>query len=179
MTLPTTFKQQLLTSQERCENALNNAIKHLNISDPYLADAMVYSLLNGGKRVRPFLVQATAQAMGIDDERVDIAMAAIEMVHSYSLVHDDLPAMDDDALRRGQPTCHIKFNEATAILAGDALLTGAFEILVDMPAEFTIAQRLKLVSLLSQGAGASGMVAGQAIDLASVGKDVDLSLIHI
>ena len=175
MTLPTTFKQQLLTSQKRCENALNKAIKHLNISDPYLADAMVYSLLNGGKRVRPFLVQATAQAMGIDDERVDIAMAAIEMVHSYSLVHDDLPAMDDDALRRGQPTCHIKFNEATAILAGDALLTGAFEILVDMPGEFTIAQRLKLVSLLSQGAGASGMVAGQAIDLASVGKDVDLT----
>ena len=175
MTLPATFKQQLLTSQERCGNALNKAIKHLNISDPYLADAMVYSLLNGGKRVRPFLVQATAQAMGIDDERVDIAMAAIEMVHSYSLVHDDLPAMDDDALRRGQPTCHIKFNEATAILAGDALLTGAFEILVDMPAEFTIAQRLKLVSLLSQGAGASGMVAGQAIDLASVGKDVDLT----
>lgn len=175
MTLPATFKQQLLTSQKRCENALNNAIKHLNISDPYLADAMVYSLLNGGKRVRPFLVQATAQAMGIDDERVDVAMAAIEMVHSYSLVHDDLPAMDDDALRRGQPTCHIKFNEATAILAGDALLTGAFEILTDMPAEFTIAQRLKLVSLLSQGAGASGMVAGQAIDLASVGKDVDLS----
>jgi len=175
MTLPATFKQQLLTSQERCGNALNKAIKHLNISDPYLADAMVYSLLNGGKRVRPFLVQATAQAMGVDDERVDIAMAAIEMVHSYSLVHDDLPAMDDDALRRGQPTCHIKFNEATAILAGDALLTGAFEILVDMPAEFTIAQRLKLVSLLSQGAGASGMVAGQAIDLASVGKDVDLT----
>ena len=175
MTLPATFKQQLLTSQKRCENALNKAIKHLNISDPYLADAMVYSLLNGGKRVRPFLVQATAQAMGVDDERVDIAMAAIEMVHSYSLVHDDLPAMDDDALRRGQPTCHIKFNEATAILAGDALLTGAFEILTDMPAEFTIAQRLKLVSLLSQGAGASGMVAGQAIDLASVGKDVDLS----
>ena len=174
MTLPATFKQQLLTSQKRCENALNKAIKHLNISDPYLADAMVYSLLNGGKRVRPFLVQATAQAMGIDDERVDIAMAAIEMVHSYSLVHDDLPAMDDDALRRGQPTCHIKFNEATAILAGDALLTGAFEILAEMPAEFTIAQRLKLVSLLSQGAGASGMVAGQAIDLASVGKEVDL-----
>ena len=174
MTLPATFKQQLLASQKRCETALNKAIKHLNISDPYLADAMVYSLLNGGKRVRPFLVEATAQAMGIDDERVDIAMAAIEMVHSYSLVHDDLPAMDDDALRRGQPTCHIKFNEATAILAGDALLTGAFEVLADMPAEFTIAQRLKLVRLLSQGSGASGMVAGQAIDLASVGKDVDL-----
>jgi farnesyl diphosphate synthase/geranylgeranyl diphosphate synthase type II len=175
MTLPTTFNQQLLASQQRCENALNDALKHLNISDSYLADAMAYSLLDGGKRVRPFLVQATAQAMGIGDARVDIAMAAVEMVHCYSLVHDDLPAMDDDALRRGQPTCHIKFNEATAILAGDALLTGAFEILADMPADFSIAQRLKLVSLLSQGSGASGMVAGQAIDLASVGKDVDLA----
>ena len=175
MTLPATFKQQLLSSQQRCENSLNHALKHLNISDPYLADAMSYSLFNGGKRVRPFLVQATAQALGIDDARVDIAMAAIEMVHSYSLVHDDLPAMDDDDLRRGQPTCHIKFNEATAILAGDALLTGAFEVLVDMPADFSMAQRLKLVSLLSQGSGASGMVAGQAIDLASVGKEVDLA----
>jgi farnesyl diphosphate synthase/geranylgeranyl diphosphate synthase type II len=175
MTLPATFKQQLLASQQRCENSLNHALKHLNISAPYLADAMSYSLFNGGKRVRPFLVQATAQALGIDDARVDIAMAAIEMVHSYSLVHDDLPAMDDDDLRRGQPTCHIKFNEATAILAGDALLTGAFEVLVDMPADFSMAQRLKLVSLLSQGSGASGMVAGQAIDLASVGKEVDLA----
>jgi geranylgeranyl pyrophosphate synthase len=169
------FQQQLSDSQQRCENALSSALQQLNISDAYLADAMAYSLFNGGKRVRPFLVQATAQALGIDDERVDIAMAAIEMVHSYSLVHDDLPAMDDDDLRRGQPTCHIKFNEATAILAGDALLTGAFEILADMPADFSIAQRLQLIRLLSQGSGASGMVAGQAIDLASVGKEVDLA----
>jgi geranylgeranyl pyrophosphate synthase len=175
MTASATFKQQLLASQQRCENALSDAVKHLNISDPYLADAMSYSLFNGGKRVRPFLVQATAQTMGIDDARVDTVMAAVEMVHSYSLVHDDLPAMDDDALRRGQPTCHIQFNEATAILAGDALLTGAFEILVDMPAGFSNAQRVKLVSLLSQGSGAAGMVAGQAIDLASVGKNVDLA----
>ena len=169
------FKQQLEASQKRCEASLDLALNHLKISDDYLAQAMAYSLFNGGKRVRPFLVQATAQALGIDDARVDIAMAAIEMVHSYSLVHDDLPAMDDDDLRRGQPTCHIKFNEATAILAGDALLTGAFEILADMPASFSIQQRLNLVRLLSQGAGASGMVAGQAIDLASVGKDVDLA----
>jgi geranylgeranyl pyrophosphate synthase len=175
MILSATFRQQLLASQQRCEDALNGAVKHLNISDPYLADAMSYSLFNGGKRVRPFLVQATAQALGVDDARVDTAMAAVEMVHSYSLVHDDLPAMDNDALRRGQPTCHIQFNEATAILAGDALLTGAFEILVDMPAGFSNAQRLKLVSLLSQGSGAAGMVAGQAIDLASVGKKVDLA----
>jgi len=175
------FKQQLQSSQQRCEEALNSALKQLNISDEYLADAMAYSLFNGGKRVRPFLVQATAQAMGVDDARVDIAMAAIEMVHSYSLVHDDLPAMDDDDLRRGQPTCHIKFNEATAILAGDALLTGAFEILADMPADFSISQRLQLIRLLSQGSGASGMVAGQAIDLASVGKEVgkEIDLAHL
>lgn len=169
------FEQKLIASQIRCEKNLERALTHLNISDHYLAEAMAYSLFNGGKRVRPFLVQATAQALSVDDARVDIAMAAVEMVHSYSLVHDDLPAMDDDDLRRGQPTCHIKFNEATAILAGDALLTGAFEILADMPAEFTAEQRLQLVRLLSKGAGASGMVAGQAIDLASVDKTVDLA----
>lgn len=168
------FNQQLHASQQRCERALTDALQQLNIADPYLAEAMAYSLFNGGKRVRPFLVEATAQAMGIDDERVDAVMAAIEMVHSYSLVHDDLPAMDDDDLRRGQPTCHIKFNEATAILAGDALLTGAFEVLADTPAKFSDSQRLQLVRLLSQGAGAAGMVAGQTIDLASVGKAVDL-----
>jgi farnesyl diphosphate synthase/geranylgeranyl diphosphate synthase type II len=169
------FEQKLIASQIRCEKNLERALTHLNISDNYLAEAMAYSLFNGGKRVRPFLVQATAQALSIDDARVDIAMAAVEMVHSYSLVHDDLPAMDDDDLRRGQPTCHIQFNEATAILAGDALLTGAFEILADMPADFTDKQRLQLVRLLSKGSGASGMVAGQAIDLASVDKEVDLA----
>ncbi len=175
------FKQQLLSSQQRCETALEQTLNHLNIADPYLADAMAYSLFNGGKRVRPFLVQATAKALGIDDARVDIAMAAIEMVHSYSLVHDDLPAMDDDDLRRGQPTCHIKFNEATAILAGDALLTGAFEILADQPADFSVTQRLQLVKLLSQGSGAAGMVAGQSIDLASVGKELgkEIDLAHL
>jgi geranylgeranyl pyrophosphate synthase len=177
----TSFQHQLNSSQQRCESGLKSALSHLQISDDYLAEAMAYSLFNGGKRVRPFLVQATAQALGIDDTRVDIAMAAIEMVHSYSLVHDDLPAMDDDDLRRGQPTCHIKFNEATAILAGDALLTGAFEILADMPANFSMAQRLQLIRLLSQGSGASGMVAGQAIDLASVGKEIgkEVDLAHL
>ena len=169
------FKQQLKTSQARCESALNQALKHLKIKNDYLAQAMSYSLFNGGKRVRPFLVEATARALGVDDSRVDISMAAVEMVHSYSLVHDDLPAMDDDDLRRGKPTCHIQFDEATAILAGDALLTGAFEILSDMPSEFSVDQRLQLIRLLSQGAGASGMVAGQSIDLESVGKAVDLA----
>lgn len=169
------FKQQLKASQTRCESALKQSLKHLNIKNDYLAQAMSYSLFNGGKRVRPFLVEATARAVGVDDSRVDISMAAVEMVHSYSLVHDDLPAMDDDDLRRGKPTCHIQFDEATAILAGDALLTGAFEVLSGMPAGFTADQRLQLIRLLSQGAGASGMVAGQSIDLESVGKHVDLA----
>lgn len=170
-----TVKQRLITVQQRADQALQQALDFIACPDPRLADAMAYSLFNGGKRVRPFLVQAAAKAVAAPSgDGVDVAMAAVEMVHSYSLVHDDLPAMDDDDLRRGQPTCHIKFDEATAILAGDALLTNAFGIIADMPSGLTQQQRLKQISLLSQGAGAAGMVAGQAIDLASVGKEVDL-----
>ena len=172
------FKRQLDQVQARTATALRAALAQLNIADQRLADAMAYSLFNGGKRVRPFLVQAAAEAVAasseIDSARLEASMAAIEMVHSYSLVHDDLPAMDDDDLRRGQPTCHIQFDEATAILAGDALLTGAFEVLASTPCAATAAQRLQQIQLLAQGSGACGMVAGQAIDLASVGKDVDV-----
>jgi len=168
------FKQQLAEVQQQTESGLQRALAFIDCPDPELADAMAYSLFNGGKRVRPFLVQAAAKAVGAAEQSTAVAMAAVEMVHSYSLVHDDLPAMDDDDLRRGQPTCHIKFNEATAILAGDALLTNAFEVLADMPAPLTAGQRLQLIRLLSKGAGAAGMVAGQAIDLASGGKQVDL-----
>ena len=167
-------KQRLQAAQLRADQSLERALDFINCPDQRLADAMAYSLFNGGKRVRPFLVQAAAKAVGAQSDGIDVAMAAVEMVHSYSLVHDDLPAMDDDDLRRGQPTCHIKFDEATAILAGDALLTNAFGLLADMPSQLTVPQRLKQISLLSQGAGAAGMVAGQAIDLASVGKAVDL-----
>jgi farnesyl diphosphate synthase/geranylgeranyl diphosphate synthase type II len=167
-------KQRLSAAQQRADQSLEQALAFIACPDQRLADAMAYSLFNGGKRIRPFLVQAAAKAVGAESDGVGVVMAAVEMVHSYSLVHDDLPAMDDDDLRRGQPTCHIKFDEATAILAGDALLTNAFGILADMPSQLTTTQRLKQTSLLSQGAGASGMVAGQAIDLASVGKAVDL-----
>ena len=119
--------------QERLATCFEQQLTMLNSSDPRLADAMRYGVINGGKRVRPLLVYATAEALGGSSEQADVAAVAIEMVHSYSLVHDDLPAMDNDDLRRGKPTCHIAFDEATAILAGDALLTGAFELLANAP----------------------------------------------
>lgn len=171
------FKQQLKEIQQQADDALLAALQFLQISDEKLAKAMHYSLFNGGKRVRPLLVLGAAQAVAFKGN-TEVAMAAVEMVHSYSLVHDDLPAMDDDDLRRGKPTCHIAFDEASAILAGDALLTGAFEVLSDMPAELSAEQRLAMVKELSQGSGASGMVAGQALDLAVVGEQVDLAYLE-
>ena len=137
--------------------------------------AMGYSSGNGGKRVRPLLIYAAAEALsyGGDSADLDKTAAAMEMIHCYSLVHDDLPAMDDDELRRGQPTCHIAYDEATAILAGDALQCRAFELLAELqsvPADL----KLALVQALAAAAGARGMVGGQAIDLASVDSQISL-----
>lgn len=131
-----------------------------------LADAMRYSLLGAGKRIRPVLVLATGQALGAIDGQLLPAASAIECIHAYSLVHDDLPAMDDDDLRRGRPTCHIQFNEAVAILAGDALQTHAFDILAhaELPAPLVV----QLCQTLSRTSGALGMCGGQAIDLLAV-----------
>ncbi len=133
-----------------------------------LREAMSYSLLNGGKRIRPILVLAAAQACGEINAQTWRAAAAIEYVHAYSLIHDDLPAMDDDDLRRGKPTCHIAFDEATAILAGDALQCAAFECLSEDAACWP------LLPILAKAAGAQGMVVGQAIDLAAVAKHLSL-----
>lgn len=130
--------------------------------------AMSYSLLNGGKRIRPVLVLAAAEACGAINAQTWRAAAAIEYVHAYSLIHDDLPAMDDDALRRGKATCHIAFDEATAILAGDALQCAAFECLGDDSACWP------LIPILAKSAGARGMVVGQAIDLAAVAKHLTI-----
>lgn len=142
-----------------------------------LFDAMRYSLLNGGKRVRPLLVYASAEAVADsirpDTRTLDGIACAIEFIHSYSLVHDDLPAMDDDDLRRGNPTCHRAFDEATAILAGDALQSRAFELLGQLPAA-SAELRLALVGALAAAAGPRGMVGGQAIDLAAVQQRIDL-----
>ena len=129
-----------------------------------LRDAMAYSLFNGGKRIRPALCYASAAIFAPPAELTHLAGAALELVHAYSLVHDDLPAMDDDALRRGKPTCHIAFDEATAILAGDALQTLAFSIL-SKPNGGDGARQLRMINILADAAGASGMVLGQSQDL--------------
>ncbi|HEX4765831.1 MAG TPA: farnesyl diphosphate synthase [Lichenihabitans sp.] len=130
-----------------------------------LLEAMRYATLGGGKRLRPFLVVETARALGVEGEGVLRAGAALEMVHCYSLVHDDLPAMDDDDLRRGRPTAHVKFDEATAILAGDALLTYAFDVLADEATHPDPAVRSALVLGLARAGGLGGMAGGQALDL--------------
>lgn len=155
--------------QERMSRLLQEHLEALGIIEPRLAEAMHYGVMNGGKRLRPYLIYATMDALGADHKLADTAAVAMEMVHSYSLVHDDLPAMDDDNLRRGKPTCHIAFDEATAILAGDALSNAAFELLSDAP-YLSDRQRLRLIRVLSNAAGAAGMVGGQSIDTCHVGK---------
>lgn len=145
-----------------------------------LYNAMHYSVLNGGKRVRPLLLVSACEALGGTIEQAMPAACAIECLHSYSLVHDDLPAMDDDDLRRGNPTCHIAFDEATAILAGDALQTLSFEILLSAP-QYNDVQRVSLLRELGRAAGGSGMVAGQMIDLQATGKvltEAELQFMH-
>jgi geranylgeranyl pyrophosphate synthase len=138
-----------------------------------LHEAMHYASA-GGKRLRPLIVYAAAEALGLDPRRVDAAACAIELIHAYSLVHDDLPSMDDDDLRRGQPTVHRKFDEATAILVGDALQSLAFQVLAREDA-LDPAQRVKMIATLSEAAGSRGMVGGQAIDLESEGKQLSLA----
>lgn len=133
--------------------------------------AMRYSVLNGGKRIRPLLVYASGECLGIEIGRLDPPAAAIELIHAFSLVHDDLPAMDDDDLRRGKPTVHCRFDEATAILAGDALLPLAFGTIVDS-AGIRASQKVALATLVAKASGSLGMTGGQAIDLAAEGKEL-------
>ena len=139
-----------------------------------VADAMRYATLAGGKRPRPFLLVTSARLFGVEGEPALRAASAVEMIHCYSLVHDDLPAMDDDDLRRGQPTCHIQFGEATAILAGDALLTFAFEVLGDAATHADPAVRCELMRGLAVASGTAGMVGGQMIDLRAADNDLDI-----
>ena len=167
------MQQQVQQVQERVLDRLVTALTALDIADERLEAAMRHGLLNGGKRVRPYLAYAAAEAVGGHWDVVDPVAVSMEMIHSYSLVHDDLPAMDDDDLRRGQPTCHIAFDEATAILAGDALQAAAFEHLASA-SQYSSEQALTLIRMLARGAGASGMVAGQSIDLNHVGKQMTL-----
>ena len=139
---------------------------------PQLLAAMRYSTSIGGKRIRPLLVLASCDALGGDVDRAMIPACALEYIHTYSLIHDDLPAMDDDVLRRGSPTCHVAFDEATAILAGNALLTHAIQLLVTCP-DFAPQIRLDILACATRAAGCEGMLAGQCLDLASTGAELD------
>ncbi|WP_318377587.1 (2E,6E)-farnesyl diphosphate synthase [Enterobacter sp.] len=170
------FAQQLEICVQQANDALRRFISPQPFQNTPLVEAMHYGTLLGGKRLRPFLVYATGQMFGVSASTLDAPAAAIECIHAYSLMHDDLPAMDDDDLRRGQPTCHIKFGEANAILAGDALQTLAFSILADSPMpEVDARDRLAMVSELAQASGVAGMCGGQALDLEAEGKQVGLA----
>jgi len=164
---------------EKCQRRVDLALdKFLPVEDPpehNLAEAIRYSVIGGGKRIRPVMVYAAGIAVGADEDVLDIPACAVEMIHAYSLIHDDLPAMDDDDLRRGRPTCHKAFDEATAILAGDALQALAYEILADENnGNLQSSRRIQMLKLLTQASGAHGMAGGQAVDLASVGKTLNL-----
>ncbi|UTW06521.1 (2E,6E)-farnesyl diphosphate synthase [Pseudomonas benzenivorans] len=165
--------------QCRVDAALSELLQPPGAELQRLYQAMHYSVVNGGKRVRPLLVYAACEALGGEAQDADGAACAVELIHAYSLVHDDLPAMDDDDLRRGQPTTHKAFDEASAILAGDGLQSLAFEVLADAERNPHAAElRLAMITALSRAAGPAGMVGGQAIDLGSVGQQLDQSALE-
>ncbi|WP_394176367.1 (2E,6E)-farnesyl diphosphate synthase [Thalassotalea litorea] len=164
--------------QQRIDDFLTLQLEQLSVNDPKLLAAMNYGLLIGGKRMRPYLVYTTGEMLGVDLQDLDAIAASVECIHAYSLLHDDLPAMDDDDLRRGQPTCHRKFDEATAILAGDSLQTLAFDILANHKFIGVRAkQQIKLLQMLSRASGYQGMCGGQAMDLAAT--DTSVTLAHL
>ena len=177
--MQTPFEFDLPSYLQRCQDTVDTRLEYWLIEQPSisrnLAEAMRYATFNGGKRVRPILVFAAAEALGANKNQAVDAACALEMVHAYSLVHDDLPAMDNDDLRRGKPTCHIAFDEATAILAGDSLQCFAFEVLTesDLPA-MTDNIKLSMIRTLAKASGTIGMAGGQALDLASEGKQLTL-----
>lgn len=171
--------ESLTLYQQRIELQLQQLIATQPVTALRLHNAMTYSLTNGGKRVRPFLVYACGTMLNVPLTTLDSAACAIECLHCYSLIHDDLPAMDNDDLRRGKPTCHKAFDEATAILAGDALQALAFRALAnDDNQQLTAARRLKCIQLLAEAAGIAGMCAGQAIDLAQTNLQTDLATLE-
>ena len=163
--------------QQRVEDALNQFIPATTTPPVRLHKAIHYTVFSGGKRVRPILVYATGELFGTSAEQLDYAAAAVELIHTYSLVHDDLPAMDDDDLRRGEPTCHRAFDEATAILVGDALQTLAFQTIANSTLSSDI--RLNWINLLTTASGSEGMVGGQMIDLETVTESAELTTMHL
>jgi farnesyl diphosphate synthase len=168
------FQSWVAARQSRFEDVLRGLLPSADVVPQRLHEAMRYAVLDGGKRVRPLLAFAAGELAGADAARVEIAGAAVELIHAYSLVHDDMPCMDDDVLRRGKPTCHVQYDEATALLVGDALQTLAFQLLAEHSLAADAARQLEMVKLLASASGSRGMAGGQAIDLASVGKPLSL-----
>jgi len=171
---PTETPPEIAEWQERFESVLEQRLPQSTVPPALLHQAMRYSALDGGKRFRPILIYASGRAQGIPPQSLDALACSIELIHAYSLIHDDLPAMDDDDLRRGRPSCHKAFDEATAILAGDALQALAFEILA-RELDPSAASSLQLIGLIARACGSTGMAGGQALDLAAVGGDLTLS----
>jgi farnesyl diphosphate synthase len=164
------------------EVALQRFLPVSDIVPERLHQAMRYCVLGGGKRVRPLLAFAAGELAGADPARVEVVAAAVEMIHAYSLAHDDMPCMDDDVLRRGRPTCHVEYDEATALLAGDALQPLAFQIMAEHTIADSAAEQIDMLRMLALASGSRGMAGGQAIDLASVGETLslpELEFMHI
>jgi farnesyl diphosphate synthase len=170
----TDFADWMRSHQQRMEAVLDGLLPDPALAPAALHAAMRYAVLDGGKRVRPLLAFAAGEAAAADQSDVERAAAAVELIHAYSLVHDDLPCMDDDVLRRGKPTCHVAFGEATALLVGDALHSLAFQVLAERPIAPTAAAQTEMIRLLAAAAGSRGMAGGQAIDLASTGRELTL-----
>lgn len=164
--------------QERTETALDQCLPAKDLMPTRLHDAMRYAVLGGGKRVRPLLAHAAGSVFDAAPKTVDAVACAVELIHAYSLVHDDLPCMDDDTLRRGKPTVHIEFDEATAMLAGDALQSLAFHVIAAPGLIRDGARQVRMIELLAQASGSRGMAGGQAVDLDSVGKRIELQALE-
>jgi farnesyl diphosphate synthase len=176
------FQSWVATQQVRFEDVLRELLPRAEAVPQRLHEAMRYAVLDGGKRVRPLLVFAAGELAGAAAARLNIAAAAVELIHAYSLVHDDMPCMDDDVLRRGKPACHVQYDEATALLVGDSLQTLAFQLLAEHRLSDDAQRQLEMIKLLAAATGSRGMAGGQAIDLASVGKSLtlpELEFMHI
>lgn len=184
MTKPGTsgFQHWMLERQSRVETALEKLLPGVEHAPARLHAALRYAVLGGGKRVRPLLTYAAGELVGADPERVDVVAGAVELIHAYSLVHDDLPCMDDDKLRRGKPTVHVEFDEATALLVGDSLQSLAFQALSEHVLAADPQRQLAMIATLARAAGSRGMAGGQAIDLQSVGQRLsvpELEFMHV
>ena len=173
------FQERVHAAQGRVEPALERALSGADQAAARLQEAMRYSVLGGGKRLRPLLVYVTGAAFGARAADLDAPATAVELIHAYSLIHDDLPAMDDDDLRRGRPTCHKAYDEGTAILAGDALQALAFAVLAETTNSLGDHTRVRMLTVLADAIGLAGMAGGQAIDLEATGRAMDAARIEL